>query len=652
MSKRDINRVVFHSTEDLSAGYNLRKAEELLNSLNISDVSEVNDLLEIYNIKLYFDNDIFLLTWDETTKNKFNAQISQAWVIIKDFYLAISEQNILSVIENLEFNYKESFWHLFNYFQVYKRINNDTFVLILKNHPRQVSYILSHLNTVNHFDTELRRFLISYDKSAELLLARFEEADRFKEVAYIFPKSLSLTDKETIISGYIDHDEANLNYIRLIEHSKESNDLKLSAKTRLKAKKRSEELNKKILEEGVSWKVGVQITLDKDQEEPVKVTNDGPRLEISYSEKLLDQQPDDVALFMLFRNLFGFTDQNGLITLVNKKSEMDVLERTFMKSKNEYSTGMAFQRKNQLAFLQVVVFNHYLSQKNRSIEELIQSFIKLALNEHFKLESLQLKFPTKNSTFLERIRILAPELEFLLKQYQVYSTEGKIDFELIEIDSSPLKFGDVKSLLGKKNAYIKDDKALILKHHFSSDQSMLHYIEPFKEKYSNLYDLLQNEDVKLDNFRDYQKDLIGKLVSEDYLIVDSDDNVRIKNDILIYLIGDLHRNEVISYWHFPKEVQEVLDKMERENFIRFENTLFSEHEINFYNYYLNKKGYTNGLNIRNKYLHGSNSGSEKEHEIEYYILLTLVILALLKITDDLMLQKNMKFLATNKENIK
>lgn len=130
------------------------------------------------------------------------------------------------------------------------------------------------------------------------------------------------------------------------------------------------------------------------------------------------------------------------------------------------------------------------------------------------------------------------------------------------------------------------------------------------------------------------------MVSEDYLIIDQDDHVKIKNDILIYLIGDLHRNEVISYWHFPKEVRDVLDDMERENFIRFENSLFTEPEINYYNYYLNKKGFTNGLNIRNKYLHGSNSGSEKEHEIEYYILLTLVILTLLKIFDDLMLQKN------------
>lgn len=110
---------------------------------------------------------------------------------------------------------------------------------------------------------------------------------------------------------------------------------------------------------------------------------------------------------------------------------------------------------------------------------------------------------------------------------------------------------------------------------------------------------------------------------------------------MIYLIGDLYRNEVISYWHFPKAVREVLDEMERENYIRLEDNLLTEQEINYFNYYLNRKSFTNGLDIRNKYLHGSNSGSEKEHQFEYNILLTLIILTIFEMVDDLMLQKKM-----------
>lgn len=642
MNSRELNRVVYFSKEDMSSGYNLKNAEKLLNDLDVLAVFEINNLLELYNIKLYFDNELFLLTWDESTKNNFKSKINEAQIRIKDFWLSINDENIDVYIVSLEFNYKKSFWELFNYFQIYKKISKSIFSKILQNHPFQINYILSHKNTVSHFDKEIRTFLIRYNKTAELLLTNFEEGKRFKETNYIFPKSLSLADKENIISEYIDDEEANLNYIRLVEHSKDSNDLKLSAKVRLKAKKKSEELNGKIFEEGHSWKVGVQITLDKDQIEPVVFSNTDHVLEVSYSEIFLDKQINNISLFFLFKNLFDYTDNHGIITLVNKEKEMNVFEKHSMKSKNEYLAGIVFQRKSQLSYLQLLVFNHYLNQKNNSIEILVQSFIKEVLNEYFKLNNLQLRFPTNNSTFLEKIRIIAPELEFLLKQYQVYSSEGEIDFELIEINSSPLRFSEIKSIVNKKYGYIDSNKTYFLKYQFFSDQSILHHVEPFNEKYSNLYDLLTNEDVKFDNFKDFQKDAIRQLLSENYLTIDANSNVKIQTGILISIIGDLHKNEVISYWHYPKLKRNVIDEMVSENLIRFEDTLFSKQEINFFNYYLNKKEYTNGLDIRNKYLHGTNRSSEKEHEYEYYILLKLIILTLLKITDDLMLKKNIQ----------
>lgn len=641
MSERELKRVVFHSREDGAAGHYLKKAEELLNNLDMDKVTDINDLLELYNVKLYFDNELYLTSWDEAAKKRLEAIVADAYKKTQTFFIAMSDSNILSTVENIEFRYSKSFWHLFNFLQSFKRITNETFTLILKSHPRQIHYILGHLKTVGHFDAELHAFLLTYDKAAELILTKYEKDDKLGKTTYHFPVSLSLADKESIISRYMDLPEANLNYIHLIERSRDSPDLKLSAKTRLKAKKKADEINTKILEEGVSWKVGVQITLDKDQKEPVKVSNEEHRFVVSYSEAFFDQQTDDRSLFLLFQRPFNFTDLNGLTTLVNKESEMDVLETISMKSRNEYMTGVRFFRKNQLAFLHVKILDHYLKQKGSSIEELIQSFTKIALQDQFELEGLQLNLPAQHATFVERIRIVAPELEFLLKQFHGYVADGKIDFELIEIDASPLKFDDLKSLLEKKYAYINSEKAMQLKHLFFSDQSVFNYTEVFEDKYASFYDLLQNEEVKMEHFLNYQVELVKNLIADGYLFIDSNGHVKITDDIMIYLIGELHRNEVISYWHFPTEVRDVLDEMQRSDYIRFENTLFTRQEISYFNYYLNMKGYTNGLNIRNKYLHGSNSGSEKQHEMEYYILLTLLIIALLKIHDDLTLRKQL-----------
>jgi hypothetical protein len=67
-TKEDKIRVVFHGVKDLSTPYYLKIAENVLTQTKLSGESEVNDLLEYYNIKLYFDHDLFLKTWTEEQK--------------------------------------------------------------------------------------------------------------------------------------------------------------------------------------------------------------------------------------------------------------------------------------------------------------------------------------------------------------------------------------------------------------------------------------------------------------------------------------------------------------------------------------------------------------------------------------------------------
>jgi hypothetical protein len=72
--------------------------------------------------------------------------------------------------------------------------------------------------------------------------------------------------------------------------------------------------------------------------------------------------------------------------------------------------------------------------------------------------------------------------------------------------------------------------------------------------------------------------------------------------------------------------------------IKFENTLLTINERNYFNYYLNKKEFTNGSDLRNKYSHGTNSFSENEHKNDYYTLIRIIILTLMKIEDDILIK--------------
>lgn len=419
MSENKRHRTKFYSREDMSGGHQLSKAESLLNTFNADSDFGLIDLIEFYNIKLYFDNNLFLTTWDENQKTLYKENVEVAYNQLKERILKISDESLEQELSTLDYNYYEDYWHLLNNLNSLKNISDTALSNVLEKHPRQIRHILKEKKVVDKYDKTIKSFLISYSDSAEILLSSIEEKDNFgrKEKNH-FPKSLSLPDKESIINSYLDSADPNLNYVRLIENSRDTNEFKLNPKTRLKAKKKSQELNDKVLQNGHTWNVGVGVTFNKDQKEPFKFKTEGTTFEASYSESFLDLLPTDLDLFLVFKYLFFYTDEKNLIALVSRQSELDVLERTFMKSKNEYEIGFSFFRKENLSNLQLYIYEDYLKRKGRILESIIHSFVGF-LNERISPNKIAFQLPSSESNYLEKIRTLTPDFEFLLKAIQI-----------------------------------------------------------------------------------------------------------------------------------------------------------------------------------------------------------------------------------------
>lgn len=634
MNETKRHRIKFYSKEDRSGGHQLSEAEKLLDDFEYKSDLSLNDLIEYYNIKIYFDNKLFLPSWTEPQQNKYINTVEQAFKMLKERVLAITDGALEQELKDLYYNYFEDFWKLIDNLSVYKNITDQTFTSVLQNNQRQVCHILEQKRIVEKYDRVIRDFLMTFSSSAEIILSSLEEKSTFntKRSKY-FPKSLNLNDKESIINTYLDGEEPNLNYVRLIEHSRDTNEFKLSAKTRLKAKKKSTELNKKMLQNENVSTTGIKVSFDKDQIEHVIYNSESTDLEISYSESFIDRFTDNVNLFRIFKYPFIYVDDKNLITLVSNQSELDVFERILMKSRNEYETGLVFHRKEYISLAQLLIYEHYLQRRKNSVETLINSYVDF-INEKIKPHKLIFKITSTEASYLEKIRVIAPDFEFLLKQFKTFVDEKCIDLDLIQIDSIPIRFSEIYSLKSKKYLYSTDDLILQLKHIFFSDQSHLSYTKRFESKYQCFYDLIINENVKLEDFEDFQKPTIEHLINIGYLKINSE-YVALNQDIVIYLIGEMHKNEVISYWNYPKEIRIVIDELIDKKLLTIENTLYTRQERDYLNYYLNKKEFTNGFDLRNKYLHGTNTFSENEHERDYYRLIKIIILTLLKIEDDI-----------------
>jgi len=636
----EINRVVFYSKHDMSAGMNIKNAEKIIKSYNSSKILDINDVLELFHIKLYFDNEMYLNNWDKSIISDYSATVDSFWRTIRNYFLEINDDNILEYIEFVDYKYTESFWELVNNLSIYKRISPIKLSQLLQNKRMYVRQVLKHKKLVDYYATPIKEYLLKNNDTAEIIISNFEEKSFTDKQKLFFPKSLSSNEIELVVLNYLDTPNANLNYVRLIVKSR---DLKLSDKTKLKAKKISKKLNDEILDKGTGTNRGIQVTISKDQKEPVKVDFKDNVLNYSYSLHWLNITNSPNGIFQNFVSLFNYINPQGCIDLVSKSCEIDGFERTLIRSKNEYYNSFKFHEKSLLSHVQLVMYQHYLEGNEISIEEILSYQVNDLLNEIFDIKGLKIAFPSKNISAFEKIRILAPELEFLIKQYKSFTEEGFINFELIQFSSAPLHLSKVLSKVKRKYVYGKGDEFLRLKYYFFSDQSMLSYLEKFNnEKYTNLYSLLRNENVRYNDFKDYQKRDIDYLISNHHLLIDDKKYIRIKNQEFVFVLGKLHFEEVINYWHYPVEIRNQILELESLKMVTIENNLFTHEERRYLNYYLNQKEFSNSLDLRNKYLHGTNSSSPEEQENDYKILLKLIILVIHKIKDDLIVFESEK----------
>lgn len=630
-----LDRVIFFSVRDLMRTSMLEKAELLLESQPYFSGMTLNDLLEFHHIQQYFDHDLYLESWTPAQKSVYAGIVKNALNETRSFLIKIIPADLMTEIEELEFDNRGSFWSLIRYFELYKNISNELFLIILKANPHHIREILPLKQLVDHYNTTLRSFLMASDESAELLLSHYEQKNS-ETSDYYFPKSLTDADKQEIINSYLASEQPNPNYIELIRNSKT---LKLSTKTLLKAKQISGELKQEMLSGDNAMELSVGASLNPDQTEPVIYNTTDDHTSVCYGGRFFDSLTNDLQLLSLFSDLFLYTDEEGLITLINKDNEMDVLEKIGMQSKNEYHTGIVFRKKEMLSLSQLAIFDHYLKQKGRSIEEILQNAIHELFGNYFNIENLVFEMPDNGLASSEKIRLLAPEMEYLIKQFKHYVTDQAIDHELLQMDSNPLFYSDLPSLVAKKYIYSNHDSIKIIQHHFFSENSIL-ADRTKKGQLRTLFQKFKAGAVYKTDFQPYQHKFLEQAVETGDLIIAADGLMEITDVPKVIIAEKLHKNGTMSYWHFNERLRVEIDRLIAAGILQTSDRLLNADEISYFNFYLNKKEFTNGMDLRNKYLHGSNNRDAKQQEMDYLYFLRTFILILLKLRDDLLLKRH------------
>ena len=419
----DDKRVVFFSKEDMAGGFELQKGEHILRSDPKPYYTDVNDVLELYNIKKYIDNELYLKNWTQDDINSFKRKIVSYGKIIAQFMSAITNVRFNEIYQTIIFDYERSFWELINNLNLSKNISNENFLSILENKSYIKYEILHHKKIVNHFDKTLKSFFLNHPECAEIIMSVYEIKHDNHDNGYHLPPSLTIEDKEIIINKYLDYPQANLNYIPIIHNARNRSDFKLSDKTRLKAQKRYDKETEEYFSKSNGIKYGVTVAFSEDMKtiKDATFSEESRTTSYTYNSNFIKQNHDTHQLFEMFIILFEYLDEQNRIELVSKQSQLSVIERDmWLKSKNDYSISNIFRIYNITSHLQIVSFKHELEKLGISLEDTLKHvYTSVFPAKYCYAKNGQFSIPTGN-TFLDKVRFIAPEFEFLLKQYKLF----------------------------------------------------------------------------------------------------------------------------------------------------------------------------------------------------------------------------------------
>ena len=316
-------RVHFFSIYDMSIGYNLELAEKAIIKYQKTTPSNINEIIELYHIKKLLDNDCRLTTWSDDYLGQLKVSVKEYNSTIVKAFKALPDEQIEVIYKSLDRGYRQTFWDIIEQFKLFDIIPADVVKRIAEENANNLREILKCKLVVEKFKGIIREVLLNNSNSAHIIIDKYIARHNSPSDRELFlPSNLTMEDKESIIDKYLDSENPNLNYVRLICQNKdEEKKLNLSPLIKVKANKLAERLNEELLRDErtmiVEQKTRIEFSNIEDiQPCSFEIENDIPKY--TYSVRFI-KQCDNIQLIANSCYLFNWMNQHFLIELINKK---------------------------------------------------------------------------------------------------------------------------------------------------------------------------------------------------------------------------------------------------------------------------------------------------------------------------------------------
>lgn len=629
----ETRRVKFYSASDLSVGWEARRAAEVALAFDRAEgVAHVAEALELSNVIKFIELGLVPQSLSEEERSELSARVLTIRGAIARFFRSVEESNASCLLVGVPINYRADLLEELARQGAFERCSAASMLPALEKTGFVLRDLLESKALVKAYDAEVRSMLLADPLNGEHLVQKYLAAGTRTPI--YLPSTFSPADAKTLMGRYVDSDDAHPNSLELIARTSDDTRAGIDRQVRFRARKRREEVVAQFFETNNGFKTGCEVQLDATQTVPATEALDGMVGKYSYSRVWLEETLDSPSILNNFQFLFDFADADGLLNLPSFYADLGVIER-FMTTNGakDYVTGVAFNLKDWSLTLQTAMYLQFLKSHDIDLESLLEWFINDYLPSELSVTGFRFQASSPTSSYLERCRHLFPEMEGLVRQFVLFIEDGVVDFDMLEISSEAVEYGDVPSALGGKYVYCVEGTDLVgVLNAVFSDQSGLTYIREDLQDV-NFARLVVKNRLEMDDFHPHQLPGVNCLMDHGVLTI-KEGRVALADEDRFLALHTLWAKEAVGYHHLSEVGRAYVDDLDSRGWVTRKATLLTEAEGRYFDYMLNRK-FHNGPNLRNKYAHGAQpGGNEEAHFASYLAAIKLLIALAIKMNDE------------------
>ena len=601
----------------------------------MSDAVEMRECWRLYS-ELQPDS-VIATEWYE----RFGKLSSDAKNVAMRYLFHILESDGLPAsLTCLDHTLVDGFLDAFSSGGLYKKINDESFEQALTDNPEFIRHVLAFGPLVKHFGDAIRNAMLAHKELSADLILDAVALDMSRPNNLALPKELTNADVCAILDTYCDFDQAHMNRLEVIANWSSSYGYSPDPHLRSKADKHAKTMGKELFRYpySASTEFGIDIRLDPNQIPCKRVDVDRMMATYTFSAKWLGMYTDEATVLTNLIYVFELIDSAGLLEIGKPGHSLSTFMLTLMtRGKNDFLLEPNIKiRLSSLAGF-VMAYEKFLLTKDTSLERAIDWFFNSYVEAEFGIKGFRCDMPSPFANYLSRCESICSQIERIIREYNLYARDGSIDQDLFSYEPFP-PIEDIHSAIKDKYAYGNGSDYERFAFLLFSDQCLLACVSHLNHKANCLDRLIAENRITLDDYRGhFMKADLDWLIDSGFVFADESGRLALTNK------GCLGR----LLWHYGAipisacdlNIRKDIDTGAKEGWIERGSTLLSKGEADIFNFVLTGRKFSNSLAIRNKYAHGAppaENPNATEFENDYYLLLSLTLLLVLKMNHELL----------------